>query len=167
MNASDPSGPGERRAELWVRSSTPVGLERVCRESVDRLEALVLDGILSDYSVRMWGKAVGTTTTAARTERAQEVLDTVASFREWASERDRELTPYFRTREATSAVTDESYTVQVLPVCALAEYRGDELAFVAPSTRGDAHCSVQDRIEALANGTRSGAARARGRPDPG
>ncbi|PSQ19953.1 hypothetical protein BRD00_00525 [Halobacteriales archaeon QS_8_69_26] len=142
----------QRRVELWVRSSSPVAAESACRESVERLDSLVRDGVLSDRSVRLWGKAVGTSTTAARTERAREVLDTVASFREWAARRDRELTPYFRTREATSAVTDESYTVQVLPVRALAEYRGDDLAFVAPSTHGDTTCSVRDRIDALGTG---------------
>lgn len=154
MHATDVYGAADRhRVELWVRSFSPAGIERAHRDAIDRLDELVEAGVLDDYSVRLWSTEVGLSTTAARTDRAQVVLDRVAAFRKWADRRDRTLEPFFGTREATSSVTGETYTAQVLPIRALAEYRGGDLAFVAPSAAGDAMTSVGGRLSALADGT--------------
>ncbi len=88
---------------------------------------------------------------AAQTEEGAEILDRVASFREWAQERDASLGGFFPTRELRSQVVDESYRVQELPVLALAEYEGGDVAFVTPSVVDGSVVTVEDRVATLAS----------------
>jgi hypothetical protein len=102
-----------------------------------------------DLSVSVWGREVGLSTTAARTDAGEFVLDRVAAFREWADAHDVCVETFFETREVDSGLTGESYTALVLPVVCLAEYRDDEVHHVAPYTTGSAVHTVADRISAL------------------
>lgn len=140
----------ERTAELWVRSHVPAGIDRDQHALVERLESLVGRGLLSELSVRSWGREAGLARTATRAPETRIVLDRVASFRAWAGRSGHSLAPFFRTREREATVTGEAYTAQVLPVRALVEYRDGEVVHVAPSIDpGGDPVDVRDRIDTL------------------
>jgi hypothetical protein len=142
MGTTDP-----RRVELFVRSLSPA--DRSPTETqLHRLRRLA-DEDAVDLSVSVWGREVGLSTTAARTDAGEFVLDRVAAFREWADAHDVCVETFFETREVDSGLTGESYTALVLPVVCLAEYRDDEVHHVAPYTTGSAVHTVADRISAL------------------
>jgi len=137
-----------RRVELFVRSLSPGTGRSPTETQLNRLRQLADEGSV-DLSVSVWGREVGLSTTAARTDAGEFVLDRVASFREWADAHDVCVEPFFETREVESGLTGESYTALVLPVVCLAEYRDDDLCHVAPYTTGSAVHTVADRVSAL------------------
>jgi hypothetical protein len=144
--AMDPTD--SRRVELFVRSLSPGAGRSPATTQLDRLRRLADDGTV-DLSVSVWGREVGLSTTATRTDTGEFVLDRVAAFREWADTHDVCVETFFETREVESGLTGESYTALVLPVACLAEYRDDELVHVAPYTTDSAVHTVADRVTAL------------------
>lgn len=151
------------RVEFHVRSLSEA--RDPTNEHIDRLRRLADRGVV-DLSVSVWGREVGLSTAATETEAGRHVLDRVASFREWADDRDVSVEPFFRTRRVDSDITGERYTVLVLPSACLAEYRAGELVHVTPYTTGSAVHSVTDRIDRLASGTDVGCSD-RAVPTPG
>jgi len=140
-----------RRVELFVRSLSP-GARNPGTTHLPRLRRLADEGTL-DLSVSVWGREVGLSTTASRTDTGQYVLDRVAAFREWADASGVCVEPFFETREVESGLTGESYTALVLPATCLAEYREGELCHVAPYTSGSAVHTVADRVRLLEDGS--------------
>ena len=143
MDAPDP-----RRVELFVRSLSPQSGRSPGTTQLHRLRRLADEGVV-DLSVSVWGREVGLSTTAARTDAGEFVLDRVAAFREWADEHDVCVEAFFETREVDSGLTGESYTALVLPAACLAEYRDGGLVHVAPYTTDTAVHTVADRVSAL------------------
>jgi len=143
MDTTDP-----RRVELFVRSLSPRTGRSPPETQLDRLRRLAEEDTV-DLSVSVWGREVGLSTTAARTDAADFILDRVADFRDWSDTHDVCVETFFETREVESGLTGESHTALVLPVVCLAEYRDDELCHVAPYTTGTAVHTVADRISAL------------------
>lgn len=143
--------PGEdTTVELFVRSLSPSGCGGRPGAVVDRLDELVEAGTVDDYSVCVWGNEVGLSTPVAGTDRGEAIVERVARLSRWAEERNATL-PGFETREATWEVTGETYTALVLPVLAVAVYRGDDLRAVAPCRTADgAVHTVPDRLGTLA-----------------
>lgn len=136
-----------RRVELFVRSLSP-GERNPGTTHLPRLRRLADEGHV-DLSVSVWGREVGLSTTASRTDTGQYVLDRVAAFREWADTRDVRVDPFFQTREVDAVLTGESYTALVLPTACLAEYRDRDLHHVAPYATDSAVHTVADRVSAL------------------
>jgi len=143
MDTTDP-----RRVELFVRSLSPKTGRSPATAQLDRLRRLADEDVV-DLSVTVWGREVGLSTTAARTDAGEFVLDRVANFREWADDHDVCVEAFFETREVESGLTGESYTALVLPVACLAEYRDGELVHVAPYTTDSAVHTVSDRVTTL------------------
>jgi hypothetical protein len=142
--------PSSRRVELFVRSLSPAPARSPVDDHLRRLRALAADGSVADLSVDVWGREVGLSTTAARTDAGVHVLDRVAAFRAWAERRDVSLDLFFETRAVGAGLTGEPHTALVLPVCCLAEYDDDDgLVHVAPYATETAVHSVSDRIRAL------------------
>lgn len=140
---------GRLRVELHVRSLAPRAGHRQQERVIDRLEELESNGQVDEFSIDVWGKQVGLSSAAARTDAGRFVLDRVESFREWAAENGCSVESFFETRHVTSQVTDEQYTALVLPSLTLAEYRDGDLSYVAPcSDDGDA-TTVHDRLDVL------------------
>lgn len=137
------------RLELYVRSLSPGGARPQQAAVIDRLERLETEHATVDVTVTVWGKEIGTTTPAARTDAGQFILERVSEFREWARERGRSIDSFFETREVHSSITGEEYTALVLPVMTLAEYHDGSLRFVAPSANGETVYTVSDRVDAL------------------
>ena len=69
-----------RRVELFVRSLSPQSGRSPAVTQLEGLRALADEGAI-DLSVSVWGREVGLSTTAARTDAGQFVLDRVAAFR--------------------------------------------------------------------------------------
>jgi hypothetical protein len=136
-----------RRVELFVRSLSPA-TPNPATAQLPRLRRLADEGTL-DLTVSVWGREVGLSTTAGRTDPGTCVLDRVAAAREWADDNDVSVEPFFETREVDSTLTGESYTALVLPTACLAEYDGDELVHVAPYATDSAVHAVSDRVDAL------------------
>ncbi|MFB6164873.1 MAG: HTH domain-containing protein [Haloarculaceae archaeon] len=136
--------------ELYVRSLGPrAGIDRQER-AVERLDALAAKGALAAFSVSVWGRRVSLSTTTARTDAGQSVLERVDAFRAWAEDAGRSVESFFETQRVTSELADREYAALVLPALTLSEYRDGDLAFVAPSSDGGSVCTVADRIDHLA-----------------
>lgn len=138
--------------ELHVRSLAPRAGKGQQESAIDRLNELESEGHIDEFSVNVWGKRVSLSSAASQTDAAQFVLDRVEEFRDWARRTGRSVDSFFETRRVESSITDEKYAALVLPSLTLAEYRGGELAYVAPcSDGGDVH-TVDDRLDTLESG---------------
>lgn len=150
-------GPEPRRLELYVRSLSPDATRTPVETQLERLRELESSTEDLTLSVTVWGREIGLSTTAARTDAGRHVLDRIGAFRHWAEGEDLSLDPFFEPREVRSSVTGENYTSLVLPVSCLAEYSDDELCHVAPYATSTAVCSVADRISTLESRHETGA----------
>lgn len=159
---------GRVRVELHVRSLAPRAGGRQQERVIDRLDHLESAGRVDEATVDVWGRQVGLSSAAARTDAGRYVLDRVESFREWADETGRSVESFFETRRVSSDITDEEYVALVLPSLTLAEYRDGDLAYVAPCSDGDEVTTVPDRLDVLAasGSTVSGTAEETTRPVP-
>lgn len=135
--------------DLYVRSLTPQGQHATHNDVIARLDDLEAMGAIARYNVHVWGRQVAPASATGQTEAGQIICDRVAAFQRWADQAHRSLDPFFETRAVQSAYTDETYETLVLPAVALAEYEGDDLTFVAPSTAGETVTTVHDRLDAL------------------
>jgi hypothetical protein len=138
------------RVELHVRSLAPRAGRRRQNAVIDRLDDLESAGRIDEFAVDVWGRQVGLSSAAARTDAGRFVLDRVAEFREWADETGRSVASFFETRRVDSELSGDQYTALVLPSLTLAEYRGGDLAHVAPCSDGGEVTTVSDRIDVLA-----------------
>jgi len=141
---------GRVRVELHVRSLAPRAGKRRQNSVIDRLEDLESEGYVDEWTVDVWGRQVGLSAAAARTDAGQFVLERVAAFRDWADDTGRSVASFFETRHVDSGITGEQYTALVLPSLTLAEYRDGDLAYVAPCSDGDEVTTVTDRLDVLA-----------------
>lgn len=146
----------DRRIELYVRSLTSRTRDGVVERVVEGLRRRRSAGAIDSFTVRIWGERVGLSTTAVDTDRGQDVLERIATFRRWASRNRVSLAPFFESTQTTSRVTGEAYTTLRLPVIAMAEYRGTEVVLVSPHEGTDGVCTVEDHLDRL--GDRPGAA---------
>ncbi|WP_435332597.1 HTH domain-containing protein [Haloarchaeobius sp. TZWWS8] len=139
----------ERTAELWVRSHSPFGASRERATVLDSLESLESEGYFDDVTARLWGKRVGFSTMAARTEEGSEILDTVEEFRSWADRNGANVDQFFPKRVLESQLVEQQYMVQELPTLALAEYENGELVNVTPCINDGTVETVEDRISTI------------------
>jgi len=149
MRGSTRSEATGSRVELYVRSLSPDDGRGPQSAVLEELRHLDEVGRVDELSVTVWGRQVGLSTTAARTDAGEAILETIAGFRSWAAQHDRSLDPFLRTQETTSQITGESHTAIVLPTMLLAEYRDDSVTHVAPNARDGSIETVADRLEAL------------------
>ncbi|WP_435318228.1 HTH domain-containing protein [Haloarchaeobius sp. TZWSO28] len=138
-----------RTAELWVRSHSPFGAAPERATVLDSLETLEEAGYFEDVTARLWGKRVGLSTMAARTEEGTEILDRVTDFRTWAERNDATVEQFFPERMMDSHLVDESYLVQELPTLALAEYEDGEVVHVTPCIVDGTLQTVEDRVSTI------------------
>lgn len=146
------SDTSERRVDLYVRSlSYPVAYsQQECL--VDRLTQLEREGIISGFDLHVWGKQLVLSEAVARTETGRLLLDRFNRFHEWAEANSQPIGSFFEFKEIRSEMTGDEYTAVVFPVAVLAEYVDDELVFVAPCSVDGAVCSIDDRLDDLADG---------------
>ncbi|WP_276261528.1 HTH domain-containing protein [Haloglomus litoreum] len=138
--------------ELWVRSLGHPSVFQAQRDLSDRLHRLEASDIVDQAEVEVWGREVVLSGATARTEPGRRFMNRLGRFREWAERNDATLEPCFEFSTTSSEFTGEEYTVVDLPVCALAEFDGDELVHVAPCTVGERVRTVEDRLSRLESG---------------
>ncbi|MFB6172878.1 MAG: HTH domain-containing protein [Haloarculaceae archaeon] len=134
-------------AELWLRQDT-YGTYEAQQATLDRMRTLEAEGVLGDSTVAGWGKQVLTFESDVRTE-ADAAL---AAFERWADRADASLEPAFDRRTESSLLSQETYEVAIFPVVCLALYEGNEVCGVFPCTVDDEVYTVQDALDALADG---------------
>lgn len=139
----------KKTIDLYVRSLAPRGQQTTQNAIINRLDELESMGAISAYTVHVWGRKVAPLSAAGQTEAGQFISDQVTAFETWADDVGRSLDSFFETQAVQSAYRDETHETSVLPAATLAEYEGDTLTFVAPSTDGDTSTTVHDRLDAL------------------
>ncbi|MFB6084002.1 MAG: HTH domain-containing protein [Halorientalis sp.] len=137
------------RLELYVRTLSPPGARGRQEQVIERLQRLEDEGDIDDFYVKVWGRQIDPTTTAAETDQGEFILNRIAEFKQWALANNTTLESFYQTREQSSSITGQDHTTIVLPKMGLAEYRGGELEQVAPCTDGDDVYSVVDHLDAL------------------
>lgn len=133
--------------ELLVGSLAPHGSMAEQEALVERLERFEQAG--APVTVRVWGRRVPPEGATAHTDAGRFALDRLAAFRGWAADTGRSLEPFFRTERHRSTLSGECYPVVVVPSVALAEFRGEELAFLTPHVADGRPVSVAGRLDAL------------------
>jgi hypothetical protein len=152
MATSEPKSTA-RRLELYVRSLAYPSTYSQHDSLVDRLSTLEAEGHIADFEVTVWGKEVVITPATARCETGRRLLDKVNQFRRWGREHSPSLEATFDPKPVDSELTGDQYSVIELPMAVLAEYVGDELAYVSPTDAPDGTVfTVDDHLEALTTG---------------
>jgi hypothetical protein len=134
------------RVELYLRSLAPSEGRDQQEAVLQRLDELATAGRIGGVEVTVCGDCVCPSLTAADTDAGERLLRRYEAFERWAETADRDLVG-FEERNTTSLVTDTEISGIVFPRVTLAEYRGSDLAFVAPSRNGVDTTSVLDRVE--------------------
>jgi len=144
--------PAVDRAEVYVRSLLPDGHSEQQADTLDRVAALVEDGVVGERRVRVCGRQVPAALGATRTSVGERLVTRLAAFREWARRNDCTLAPAMELRVVEDSLADARYRAVRLPALFLAEYRDGALRCVTPHHAGDAVHSVDDRLAELESG---------------
>lgn len=131
--------------ELYVRSLAPTDIRDRQESVIERLDELERAGRIDEFEVILCGDCVCASLATANTTVGQRLLDRFATFEEWAAQRDRTLVG-FAQQDTKSTLSRSNITGIKFPRLALAEYRGGDLSFVAPSRNGAENTTVLDRI---------------------
>jgi hypothetical protein len=148
MSSEPPAGV---HCELFVRSLAPRAGGEQQVAALERLDALVEDGPVEDYSVQVTGPAVPASPGRAVTEFGRYLLNRIAVFEEWASTHDLNLDNLFERVDLDDAILNRQRDVRLLPTLAMAEYEGQHLRFVTPCGTKEDRIEVLDRLESLAS----------------
>lgn len=143
------------RVELRVREHTPADVFDRQAAVYERLRQLQRAGKVSDVSVEVWGRQVGTVEDADSGETddgAQAIRDTYRAFEEWATRSGHALTPAFDVRECGTIGSDGRREVIVFPVMCLAIYAGEAVQAVFPCSTSDDVRTVEDGLAAIESG---------------
>jgi hypothetical protein len=135
--------------ELYVRSLCGEAAKEPQEAVIERLSRLERDGVVDEYTVRVWGRRICPDTAAADTDAGRFVLDRIEAFEDWAAEAGASVRSFFDTAEVDSSITGESYEAITVPTLTLAEFRGEELQWVSPCADGGTVYTVADRLDAL------------------
>jgi hypothetical protein len=147
MSSEPPAGV---HCELFVRSLAPrAGAEQQVA-AMERLDRLVAEGPIDDYSVQVTGAAVPASPGRAVTEYGRYLLNRIAVFEEWAATHGLNLDPLFEHVDVDDSIMNRQRDVRQLPMVAMAEYEGQHLRFVAPCETDGGRVEVLDRLEMLA-----------------
>jgi len=144
--------PAVDRAEVYVRSLLPDGHSEQQADTLDRVAALVEDGVVGERRVRVCGRQVPAALGATRTSVGERLVTRLAAFQEWARRNDCSLAPAMELRTVDDSLADVQYRALRLPAVLLAEYRDGDLRCVTPHHDGDTFRGVADRLDELAAG---------------
>lgn len=139
----------ETRLELCVRSLLPRGCRGRQEATLERLGRLEASGAVDDVDVVVWGRGLDVSSDATWAGAGRDIRDRVDAFNEWARERGFSLRTCFSSRRVRSELVDEEYEALLFPAMALAAFRDDAVAFVAPCTDGETTYTVGDLLDAI------------------
>jgi len=136
------------RLELYCRDDTMGRAGRRQEAIVEEARALERADVVESVRVIDVARTPAVGADGPQDPRALEAFE---RFRAWADAHDTRLHPAFGTRECYSWETGDRYTALVVPVVALAVYRGDHLQPVYPHGT-DPHESVFDGLRTVERG---------------
>ncbi len=142
---------GSKTVELWIRSFAPVATGPAQERAIEQVERLESVESIDAVEIGVWGKEIERTSRSRQIPQLQAIERRLEAFERWADRTGHSLTPFFRTRQVDSAITDDQYEVRRLPTVALAEFVDDELVHVTPCRDGDRTIDAFDRLDALAS----------------
>lgn len=142
---------GERTVTLWIRSFAPAMAGEKQESAIERLGTLTTREVLDDVEINIWGQKVELGERRFQAPQIERITAALAAFERWADHTGHCLEPFFRQRQITSTITDDTYHICRLPTLALAEYEDDELVHVAPCQAGEETITVDERLEHLAS----------------
>lgn len=131
--------------ELYCRTSTTTAA--AIDRYHDRLDRLRSMGIVEGIEVTSWPSRV-----ELRASHGSVATEAYEEFSAWADEAGVDLEPAFNVRDYESEFTGEKGTALITPVACLAVYDGDDLRAVYPHVEDGKVTTVEDGIEALADG---------------
>lgn len=135
------------RLELYLRTTAPsFGLGEYYDRVTERVHDLERDGIVRECDRIVWGDRLPLRVDETNPDRTSAAL---AEFRTWARQEGCDLP--FHVRRRQSSIIGERTAVLVPPHITLAAYADDELAGVAPATKGNQSTSVMAVLRLLAN----------------
>jgi hypothetical protein len=135
------------RVELFVRSLAPTDARETQEQVVNRLQSLDENDRIRGVDYTLCGECVCPSLNSAETDIAQLLLGRYERFETWAESNGRDLIGFER-RETEPLLTGTSVTGIVFPRLTLAEFRGGDVSFVAPSTDGTEQTTVKERLDA-------------------
>lgn len=142
---SPPGGaaPDALTAELFVPRLVPADATSRQAPLVERTRRLEAAGVVDELAVHDRRGPTGSTDD-------EFLLDRLSAFESWARRNDMAIGSFFARDVVRSAVTGDRRERPVFPPVALAEWHGDDLAFVSPCTDGGTVYTVPDRLDRLA-----------------
>lgn len=134
--------------ELGVRSISE-DAQPLLDDAVEGLGRAVDAGALHEYDVFVTGETFTPGSAAASTPVGRDMASRLADIRDWATQTDASVAPYFEHEEVDCRFTDEQYTRVRFPTLCLSEFHDGRLAFVAPARLDGELVGVMDRIQKL------------------
>lgn len=139
----DRQPPRASRVELFVHGLVPAGAGSEQATLVERAQRLAAAGVVDELAVHDRERSVDQSDDAF-------LLDRLSAFEAWAGRHGMAVGSFFARGVVRSAVSGDRREAPIFPPIALAEWHGDELAFVAPCTDGGTVYTVPDRLDVLA-----------------
>lgn len=153
----DRGGDGETETAvavtLHLRSSVPAAATRRQRTVLARLRTLAAEGVLPNLEVERWSSRV--TVPSAGDEEGRGPVALYEEFERAAERADARLEPFFETREAVGGLLSAgppTDRVIVFPVACLTVRLEGDLTGLYPCWKDGHHYSVEDGLDALADG---------------
>jgi hypothetical protein len=137
--------------DVFVRSlSPPLGVRERQEQLLKQLSELQSSGVIDAYHVNLWGGGVCLCDVCSGVSVAESMLDNVANFEEWATEKEHVELPFERTTVESEMAERTVRDLEVPAIC-LGVYSGSMLSGVFPCQVGDEQITVNDYISALAD----------------
>jgi hypothetical protein len=138
--------------ELWVWADRD-RLDASHDVAIDRAERLAANGVVDAFSLETWGHQVGLSANRPPSDLDHHVSRRLAAVTQWALTRGVEV-PLPPVRRGGVGRMGPEVAVQDLPMVLMVEYVGDRVAFVSPCAVGGRGCSVEERLDRLADAGR-------------
>lgn len=135
------------RVTVWIREDAPTVYGQ--SDLVSRLHRLQATGLLSDVSIRIWGKRLTLDPNDIVSETGKEIRLLISAFEHWADQNGLSLESAFRRHSHSPLVSKTQQDIITLPVICLAVYDRGRLIGVFPCSNTDHTSTVEDCVAQL------------------
>lgn len=152
---------------LYLRSLAPNGSPTTQVQLIQRLERMVSEGTIEDFTVDVVGRGILHEHCCMTTEVGKRLLDRLAAVDKWAKANDASLPGISTTTVEPSPLREQSYTMTTIPQCLLVEFGDHQIEYVSPTSIDGDHQSVSDHLDEIeSRATDSTRSHARSTPVP-
>lgn len=136
--------------DVFVRSlSPPLGVRERQERLLEQLSDLQSSDVIDTYRVNLWGGGVCLCDVCSGVSVAESMLDNVATFEEWAADKDNVELPFERTT-VKSEMTERTVRNLDVPAICLGIYSDSMLSGVFPCQVAGEQITVTDYVTTLA-----------------